>query len=297
MEQVALQTLVDQLFTLLMPVYKEQAIAKRHAWWALESIFKKKQAELLAQDIITISDEEKKSMDEWIGRITEHDEPIQYIIGTVPFGNLILDVEHPVLIPRPETEEWVHTFIQACKDQGLDKQPFSILDMGTGSGCIALTLAHHLPLATIIAVDNNPLAVLLAKKNVKKHALTNVHIVESDLFANIPDDVQFDVIVSNPPYISIEDFLTLEPSVTAWEDCNALVAEDDGFLYLKTIAKQATSRLKKQAHHHIFPARLLLEIGHQQAEHMIAYVKELGFQKVDVQKDSFGKDRVVMATW
>ncbi|HTM06416.1 MAG TPA: HemK family protein methyltransferase, partial [Patescibacteria group bacterium] len=176
------------------------------------------------------------------------------------------------------------------------KERCSILDIGTGSGCIAITLAHHLPLATVIAVDNNPLAIALAKKNVKKHALTNIHIIESDLFNNIPADIQFDVIVSNPPYISIEDFLTLEPSVTAWEDCNALVAEDDGFLYLETIAKETVHRLKKASHHNNpFPAQLFLEIGHQQAKRMIAYMHDLGFKEVKVKKDIFGKDRVITA--
>jgi release factor glutamine methyltransferase len=297
MEQIPLNILIDHISTTLNPIYKDKIVAKRHAWWMIESLFKKKQAELLTQETLTISSTEKKSLDEWIFRITEHDEPIQYILGTVPFGNLMLDVEHPILIPRPETEEWVHNFIEDCKNKGLDKKSFSILDIGTGSGCIAITLAHYLPLATVIAVDNNPLAITLAKKNVKKHGLTNIHIVESDLFNNIPSDIQFDVIVSNPPYISIEDFLTLEPSITAWEDCNALVAEDDGFLYLETIAKQAVDRLKKNADYHsLLPARLLLEIGHQQAEHMLAYLKELGFNEVSARKDSFGKDRIVAAS-
>jgi release factor glutamine methyltransferase len=297
MEQILLTTLIDQLSISLIPVYKNQAVAKQHAWWLLESVFKKKQSELLVHNMCSISPAEKQCLDEWIGRITEHDEPIQYILGCVPFGNLSLDVEHPILIPRPETEEWVHHFVQECKDRGLDKKSFSILDMGTGSGCIAITLAHHLPLATVIGVDNNPLAIALAKKNVKKYALSNVHIVESDLFNNIPSDIQFDVIVSNPPYISIEDFLTLEPSVTAWEDCNALVAEDDGFLYLETIAQETVNRLKKGEHASLFPAQLLLEIGHQQAERMITYIKELGFKQVHIKKDSFGKDRVVVAQW
>lgn len=295
MEQVALNQLLKKLSDALINVYKDEALTRTHAWWAVEYVLKKKRADLLLHDYIVLSAEEKKIFEDCVLRITEHDEPIQYIIGTLPFGDLQLHVEHPILIPRPETEEWVYNFIQECKQNGLDKRPISILDIGTGSGCIALSLGYHLPLATVIAIDNNPLAVSLAKKNLKKHALSNVHIIQSDLFENIPDDVQFDIIVSNPPYISIEDFLTLEPSVTAWEDCNALVAEDDGFLYLETIAKHAVNRLKKSVDNSFLPARLLLEIGHTQAERMHEYVTSLGFEKVTIKKDLFGKDRVLIA--
>jgi release factor glutamine methyltransferase len=250
----------------------------------------------LAQPHITITSEQKQSINQWIGRIIEHNEPIQYIIGTMPFGNLTLHVEHPVLIPRPETEEWVHAFIARCKQKNVDSRVISILDIGTGSGCIALTIAHHLPLATVIAVDTNPMALQLAKKNAQKNSIKNVHFIESDLFGAIPQDVQFDVIISNPPYISIEDFLTLDCSVTAWEDCNALVAEDDGFACLEAIATQAISRLKKQVEKKMHvPEQLLLEIGYQQAERMVDFLQNIGFSDVQVYKDSAGRDRLISA--
>ncbi|RTL07406.1 peptide chain release factor N(5)-glutamine methyltransferase [Candidatus Dependentiae bacterium] len=295
MEQISLHQLVQHISDALITVYKNEELTRSHAWWTVEHVLKKSRTDLLKEDTISVSEQEKKSFEDCVLRIKEHDEPIQYIIGTVPFGSIDLHVEHPILIPRPETEEWVYNFIKECKDNGLDNKNISILDIGTGSGCIALALAYHLPLATVIAVDNNPLAIALAKKNLKKYALSNVHIIESDLFDNIPTDIQFDVIVSNPPYISIEDFLTLEPSVTAWEDCNALVAEDDGFLYLETIAKHALKRLKRSQHNISFPSQLVLEIGHTQAERIAAYAKEIGFAKVWVEKDSFGKDRVMKA--
>lgn len=295
MESVVLNQLIKNLSNSLINVYKNPDVATRHAWWTVEHVLKKNRAELMLNESIILSAEEKKNLDDCVFRITEHDEPIQYILGTVPFGQLILDVEHPVLIPRPETEEWVYSFIQECKEKGVDKKKISILDIGTGSGCIALALAYNLPLATVIAIDNSALAVALAKKNLKKYNLSNVHIIESDLFDNIPTDITFDIIISNPPYISIEDFLTLEPSVTAWEDCNALVAEDDGFWHLETIAKQAVARLKKSEDTDFLPAQLLLEIGHNQAERLFKYMQQLGFKTVFIQKDSFGKDRVVKA--
>lgn len=207
--------------------------------------------------------------------LTDH-KPLQYCIGSVPFLSAIIKVRPPILIPRPETEYWVALMIQHL--QKLNRSDLILLDMCTGSGCIAISLAQAFPQATIYAVDLEPQALALAQENASLNQCTNVLFIESDLFRNLPTDLQFDCILSNPPYISKTEYKELDPDVLLWEDPKALLAEDDGLSCIKTIIKEAPQRLRRDhlfKQHHV--PQLALEIGEYQADKIMKLMQQAGF--------------------
>ncbi len=181
-------------------------------------------------------------------------EPIQYILGTQEFYGLEFKVTPAVLIPRPETETLVETVI-AHLPHG---QPVRIADIGTGSGAIAVALAHHLPQAEIIALDLSPEALKIAKENAETNAVAGrVRFLESDLLAAVAGEPPFDAIVSNPPYIPAADASTLHPQVREFEPAQALFAGPEGLDIYVRLIPQARSLLKPNG-------LLALEIGHGQ---------------------------------
>jgi release factor glutamine methyltransferase len=149
--------------------------------------------------------------------------------GNQPFGQLDLLVEPPVLIPRPETEEWVYKLINEIKASGQDDRPAKVLDLCSGSGCIGLALASELPRFRVTGLDINSKAVELAQKNASRNRVNNVVFEEVDLFDNQAMTNlklgQFDIVVSNPPYIPPTEYLQLDRSVRDYEDPRALVGK------------------------------------------------------------------------
>jgi release factor glutamine methyltransferase len=267
---------------------------EQHAHWILEAITQKQASYFFTHETIFLSQEQQEKLTSWLQAIIHEHMPVQYLIGTVPFGDLTLHVQAPTLIPRPETEEWVLNL--AAQLSTLKNQQLAILDMCTGSGCIALTLAHALPKAKIYATDISGLALALAKKNAIHNQITNITFLTSDLFALIPAEFTFDLIVSNPPYISREEWQTLEPSVKLWEDTRALIAADSGLAILEKIIAQAPAYLRENselAHNNI--PQLLLEIGHQQGMQVYQLMRKYGYHHIQVLKDLAHQDRLVTA--
>ena len=184
-------------------------------------------------------------------------EPLQYILGTVPFLELTLKVGQCVLIPRPETEEWVDQFSRFCgwpPDKSAQPvgsehpvtypSPDAILDLGTGSGAIALALAKRFPDAQVVAVDTSVEALELARSNAELNALSErVEFVQSDWWESIQGR-RFDWIVANPPYLTAAEWSSAEPEVRDFEPKSALVAADDGLADLKMILRGARYHLK-----------------------------------------------------
>ena len=170
-------------------------------------------------------------------------EPIQYITGEQEFYSLALRVTPAVLIPRPETEQLVEAVINEMKQAELDfKQSLRILDVGTGSGAIAIALAHHLLRAHVTAVDLSAAALEVAASNAARHGLASrIRFVASDLLDALPqDEVRFDVIVSNPPYVPTADRDSLHPQVRDHEPAAALFAGTDGLdIYFRLIPRRA----------------------------------------------------------
>lgn len=295
MNQLTIHSLIHSIATKLNSLLNDKQLAEQYAWWMLEAIVGKNQATLLAQHTINLSHEQQQKLDTWIANQLEEYQPLQYLIGSVPFNNLVLNVKPPVLIPRIETEEWVAGLIEAL--QPLQSQKLTILDLCTGSGCIALALAQALPNATIYAVDIAQHALSLTQENAQKNNIFNINIIQSDLYEQLPANIKFDCIVSNPPYVTQQEWAELDQSVTAWEDKGALVADNHGLAIIERIINNAPNYLK---HNHLFEQHalpsLLIEIGRDQGNVVAQLMKQANFSSVKIQKDLSGNDRVVFGS-
>jgi release factor glutamine methyltransferase len=180
--------------------------------------------------------------------------PVAYLTGSKDFYLLKFDVSPAVLIPRPDTE----TLVQHALDFLKGKAQPKILDLGTGSGCIAISLAHRCKTAEVLATDVSPDALTVAAQNAKKHGVSErVSFRKGDLFAAVPEESKFDLIVSNPPYIAPSEIETLAPDVKDHEPRLALDGGPDGLAYYRRIAADAGRFLESGA-------GLALEIGYQQ---------------------------------
>jgi release factor glutamine methyltransferase len=276
---------------LLAEKYSDNEHAKNIIWWILEALTEQSKLQLITSQP-AISEEQYEHILTNIKKHVDDNYPLQYILKTVPFYNLTIHVEPPTLIPRPETEEWVTNLIEQL--QPVKNEPLTMLDMCTGSGCIALALAQAFPHATVYAVDLAQTAIALAQKNATANHITNLHIIQSDLFTNLSNNIQFDLIVSNPPYISEAEFAELEPVVTQWEDKQALVADKNGYALIERIITNARNYLKEESilYKKSIP-QLVLEIGYMQAEKVESLLTDQYFDTIRIIKDIYGKDRIV----
>lgn len=219
-------------------------------------------------------------------------KPIAYIIGNIPFGDLTINVRPPLLIPRPETESWVYALIETVRN--FRDQPLTILDLCTGTGCIALALAHALPKARVIGVDISPVAIAQAQENAERNNISNVTFIESDLYVAV-ERLQFDLIVTNPPYIDPALYDQLEPSVRLWEDAGALIAPHAGLATIEKIIIQAHQYLKPNDTRDM--PSLVVEIDYMQSDAVQKLFKRSGFDRISVGYDLNNQPRVVMGRY
>ncbi len=212
-------------------------------------------------------------------------EPLQYIIGKVEFYGLEFIVNSNVLIPRPETE----ILVEAIINQYDKNQSLHILDIGTGSGNISIALAKNLPNSIITSIDINNDAVELAKKNAKLNNLNGRLIFENRDIKNYSfiSTQKFDVIVSNPPYISQNDYINLERELLEHEPKNALTDESDGYTFYNLISQKAPSLLTKNG-------RLFFEIAQGQADKVGELMSFNGFKNIKSIDDYSGIKRIVI---
>jgi release factor glutamine methyltransferase len=213
-------------------------------------------------------------------------EPLQYILGETEFMGLRLFVAPGVLIPRPETEILVEKTLETIRTIG--RSDVDILDIGTGSGNIAIALASFVPEARVTAIDKSVDALSVAKKNVVRHTVTNVTLQEADVLSDIFPGRKFDVIVSNPPYISREEIVSLAPEIREHEPRVATCDESDGFRFLTRIAQLAPVKLKQGGY-------LLLEVGFGQSEQVRKLLKQSGLTNIEVFNDYARVPRVMKA--
>ena len=210
-------------------------------------------------------------------------EPLQYITGNTEFHGLRLKTDRRALIPRPETELLVECIIERTATP-----PGNILDLGTGSGAIALALAAQYPEAGVTAVDHSPAALELAAENAMQVGLAGrVQFVNSDWFTAVPADARFDLIVANPPYLSAEETAATAPEVRNFEPVSALTSGGpDGAQDLERIIAGSKGRLT--------PGGLLaLETGIRQHPGLIARARDAGFATVESLRDLTGRDRFI----
>ncbi|MCH5239138.1 MAG: peptide chain release factor N(5)-glutamine methyltransferase [Muribaculaceae bacterium] len=227
----------------------------------------------------------KEEIDKILQRLLNQ-EPIQYITGESRFHGMELLAKPGVLIPRPETEELVDLII----DENKDKSDLRVLDLCTGSGCIALALARNLAFSSVTAVDFSDDAVLLATENSKK-LKTPINIIKDDIFN--PDsflgDRKFDLIVSNPPYVMDKEAINMERNVLDYEPHEALFVRDENpLIFYRRIVEIAKSRL-------VTGGKLYFEINPMTSKELKELLTKAGYDDVRIVKDSFGKDRFAIA--
>ena len=207
-------------------------------------------------------------------------EPLQYVLGTAPFHDLTLKVDSRVLVPRPETEQMAER-IREC----LEGAPKRIVDLGTGSGALALCLALVYTEAEVLGVDASPDALDVARSNAEAASLSGrVNFLRSDWFASVPAGQRFDLIVSNPPYLTEDEWASAAPEVRNHEPKIALVSADDGCGDLERILEESRVRLEPAGH-------LVLETGIDQHARLMAKAESLGYVDIESLKDWSDRDR------
>jgi release factor glutamine methyltransferase len=209
-------------------------------------------------------------------------EPLAYILGHWGFRRLTLKTDKRALVPRPETEIVVERALEHLN--GMENP--RVLDVGTGTGAIALAIADEHPSADVVAIDASPDALALAGENVELVGTNGrLRLVEHDLTEGLGRD-EFDLVVSNPPYIEPEDIDTLQPEVRDWEPRIALVAHGA----TEAVARAATEALRPGGW-------IVLEIAENQAQNVARLLDELGYERLRISPDMAGRDRVIEAQW
>ena len=230
-----------------------------------------------------ISGKHRDVLDEMIRRLKKN-EPIQYIIGIETFGGLTFEVNQNVLIPRPETRELVEWIVEDCQLE----DPCKILDIGTGSGCIAISLAKLLGQAEVEAWDVSEGALQVARRNAERNQV-DVLFRKMDVLGDVPEGMLYDVIVSNPPYIAEKEKPQMEHNVLDWEPSIALfVPDEDPLLFYRRIAQLGGSMLKKGG-------SLYYEINQAYGQETMEMLASMGYQSIELRKDAWGNDRMVKA--
>ncbi|NJX14981.1 peptide chain release factor N(5)-glutamine methyltransferase [Tamlana crocina] len=214
------------------------------------------------------------------------ERPLQYITGETEFFGMTFKVDDGVLIPRPETEELVEWVLRKAKPNTV----IDILDVGTGSGCIAISLAKHLPQAKVFAIDVSPEALSMAKKNAQLNGV-NVYFEEANILTlkRLSEEIKFDIIVSNPPYVREKEKQFMKPNVLDNEPHLALfVKDDEPLLFYKAITNFAINNLKDNG-------LLFFEINEFLGNAMIDLLRNKNFENIELKQDIFKKDRMIKA--
>ncbi|HMI82034.1 MAG TPA: peptide chain release factor N(5)-glutamine methyltransferase [Solirubrobacterales bacterium] len=211
-------------------------------------------------------------------------EPVAYIVGRKGFRNLDLTVDSRVLVPRPETELLV--------ELALEVAPARVLDVGTGSGAIALAVADELPDCQVTATDTSPAALEVARANAERLGLAErVRFVEGTL----PEEGEFDLVLANLPYVAERDWPSLQPEVTQWEPREALLAGPDGLDAYRAFIPGSAGLFHRYAGQRT--GALAVEVGEGQAPAVAELFRETGFGEVGTRHDLAGIERVVVGKW
>ena len=229
-----------------------------------------------------LSKSQLRAFDQRMVRL-RNQEPVQYIIGSTSFMGLSIQCDQRGLIPRPETELLCD---HVLKDSCITRQPTpTIIDVGTGTGCIALALAHFLPKADVIGIDSSFEALKLANENKEALGLRHVKFQQGHLLDDI-EPQSAHAVVANLPYISKADYENLPGEVKNYEPHGALCAEDEGFADMFACVESTLDVLRSGG-------GLFLEIGESQAAILSAHLHTVGFIRVQVMGDLAGRDRIV----
>jgi release factor glutamine methyltransferase len=281
-----------QFIQTLTPFYDKEE-AESFFYLILEENQNLKRIDLALQPDLEFSDAEIKVWNSILEELKK-EIPVQYILGTTHFYGLEFEVNANVLIPRPETEELVEWIIENQK-LGAGSENLKILDIGTGSGCIAVSLAKNLLNSQVSAIDISEKALATAKKNAIKNdanvTFFQKNILETNSLSAVEGlEQQFDIIVSNPPYVRNLEKYEIKKNVLDNEPHLALFVEDnDALIFYKKIAILAKKNLKPKG-------QLYFEINQYLGKETQELVQNLGFKNVELRQDIYGNDRMLRAT-
>jgi len=256
--------------------------------YCLEEFLNEERFDLRASENKTVSESELLRFNFAIKDLKK-EKPLQYIFGRADFYGLKLLVNEHVLIPRPETEELVHLVISDVKNAGMNDP--AILDIGTGSGCIPIALKKHLPAAKITAMDVSEKAIETAEQNAKLNAVEIDFVVDDILQpAAVKDSPQYDIIVSNPPYIKLSEKTGMNKNVLDYEPHLALfVEDDDALLFYRAIAEYAQKMLKPGG-------KIYFEINGALGPETRRLLEDKGLKNPELIKDMSNKNRILRGT-
>ncbi|WP_149303336.1 peptide chain release factor N(5)-glutamine methyltransferase [Pareuzebyella sediminis] len=242
---------------------------------------------LTLQPNLVVTKGEEEPLFKALAQLSNH-RPVQYIIGSTTFMDMNFMVNENVLIPRPETEELVRWIIDDLntKPKKDELKEIRVLDIGTGSGCIAISLAKHLFKAKVVAVDISRDALKIAKKNALSND-ANIDFEIMDILAIGTSGGQYDVIVSNPPYVRESERNVMRENVLDYEPATALfVPDEDPLVFYRAIIQFSKNNL-------VVKGRLFLEINHYLGEAIVTLLKQHNFSEIELRKDMFGNDRFI----
>lgn len=271
----------------LKELYSEQEIRSFY-FLVMEFLTGQPRTYILANKNNQLSETQTKEFEIIVSRLKKQ-EPLQYILGEEIFCGLPFKVNPRVLIPRPETEE----LVLWIADEYGERENLSVLDIGTGSGCIAVSVAKKLKLPQVSAYDVSPEALEVAQHNAQQNGVEMSFIqkdVLSDEFLQARG-AEFDIIVSNPPYVCESEKAQMELNVLGYEPSLALFVEDaNPLVFYRNIALFARQNLKPGG-------ALFFEINQAYGPEMKALLAELGFMEIELRQDIFGNDRMIKARW
>jgi release factor glutamine methyltransferase len=284
---------IEQLFHKELDDLFDKNEVAQFFYWCIEHFYKLSRLDLALDTNLSITTEEQPKIIEALQQLKQQ-KPIQYILGEIEFYGLPFKVNKHTLIPRPETEELVELIINSAKQTVKSQEPKTILDIGTGTGCIAISLAKHSVEAKVSAIDVSAEALKMAllnaeKNNVEVNFIQQNILDKTEALKTISKLGELDIIVSNPPYVRELEKQEIKPNVLDNEPHLALfVSDENPLIFYKTITEIAEKQLKPNGF-------LFFEINQYLGKKMKALVESYAFQNVEIIKDGFGNDRMLKA--
>lgn len=270
------------LWRRLAAVYDEGE-AKAIVRYVLQERFGLSATDVCCGKVTQLSADDSLSLGEIMDRLVAA-EPVQYVLGEAEFCGRKFAVAPGVLIPRPETEELCQWIVSSVG------QPATVLDVGTGSGCIAITLALYMTGAAVTAWDVSPTALEVATANARRLGAA-ISVEKQDILSVTGDEARWSVIVSNPPYVCERERADMARNVLDYEPAAALfVPDDDPLLFYRAIATYGAKALRAQG-------ELFFEINHAHAAEVEHLLAAMGYADIETKPDSFGKKRFTKAKW
>ena len=270
----------------LTPIF-DAGEAESFFYLILEDKQQLKRIDLALQPDLTLSEDEIKVWNAILEQLKQ-EVPVQYLLGKTSFYGLNFEVNPAVLIPRPETEELVDWIIKSNL-KGQNSKSLKILDIGTGSGCIAISLAKNIPNAQVFAIDVSEKALATAQKNAEVNKV-KVTFLNKNILETADLEQQFDIIVSNPPYVRNLEKEEIKKNVLDNEPHLALFVEDnDALIFYKKIAELAQKNLSENG-------QLFFEINQYLGQEMFELLEKMNFKNIELRKDIYGNDRMILGT-